>query len=250
MLRKYYKLVILIVGSVWAGFVLGSYKDSFLRRVLPFSDSYRGSVQQVSFADIADRVTPSVVSVVSTRIADAGQPHDGFEGLFPRRPEENGRRRSLGYGSGFILDRRGVVVTNGHVIDDSHHIAVRLNNGKEYAARLLGADPDTDVALLKVNVREALVPVQLGDSDQVRVGDWVMAVGNPFNYDHTVTVGVVSAKDRRIDDNPFERYIQTDASINYGSSGGPLFNARGQVVAINSAISTKGRGIGFSIPIN
>ena len=250
MLQKYYKLVLLVLGSVLAGFVLGSHKDSFLRRVFPFSESYRGGVHQVSFADIADRVTPSVVSVVSTRITDADQVHEGFEGLPLRRPEENGKRRSLGYGSGFILDRRGVVVTNGHVIDDSRHIAIRLNSGKEYTARLLGVDPDTDVALLKVNVGEPLVPVQLGDSDQVRVGDWVMAVGNPFNYDHTVTVGVVSAKDRKIDDNPFERYIQTDASINYGSSGGPLFNARGQVIAINSAISTRGRGIGFSIPIN
>ncbi len=250
MFQKYYKPAILVLGSVLAGFVLGSYKDSFLRKVMPFSYSSRGGVQQVSFADIADRVTPSVVSVVSTRIIDANQVHDGFDGWSPRRPEETGKRRSLGYGSGFILDGRGIVVTNGHVIDDSRHIAVRLNNGKEYAARLLGVDPETDVALLKVNVREPLAPVQLGDSDQVRVGDWVMAIGNPFNYDHTVTVGVVSAKDRKIDDNPFERYIQTDAAINYGSSGGPLFNAQGQVVAINSAISTKGRGIGFSIPIN
>jgi serine protease Do len=166
------------------------------------------------------------------------------------KPEENGKRKSLGFGSGFVVDGRGLILTNEHVIDDARHVTVRLFDGQEYPAELLGTDEQTDLAVIKINPKARLEPVRLGDSDRVRVGDWVMAMGNPYNYDHTVTVGIVSAKDRKIDDNPFERYIQTDAAINFGNSGGPLFNTRGEVVAINTAISTKGRGIGFAIPIN
>jgi serine protease Do len=249
--KRNFRLAAIILVSLLAGFFLGSTRDFLLQRLIPVSDSGQRRVRQVSFADISDRVAPSVVSVVSSRLVDVYQIREGYEGLAPGRPEGEGRQRSLGYGSGFILDGRGLIITSEHVIDDSRHITVRLYNGREYPANLLGVDREMDVALLRINASERLVPVQLGDSDQLRVGDWVMAVGNPYNYDHTVTVGVVSAKDRKIDDNnPFEQYIQTDAAINYGNSGGPLFNGQGQVVAINSAISTKGRGIGFSIPIN
>ncbi len=167
------------------------------------------------------------------------------------RPEdESGKRKSLGYGSGFILESRGLIVTNQHVIDDSRQIVVRLSDGSEYPADLIGADTETDLALMKIRPKHRLEAARLGNSDELRVGDWVMAVGNPYNYEHSVTVGVVSAKDRKIDENPFERYIQTDAAINFGNSGGPLFNARGEVVAITTAISTKGRSIGFAIPMN
>ncbi len=244
------RLTIIVAVSVLGGFFLGSYKEFLFQKIAPISSSSSKNIQPASFAEIADQVTPSVVSVVSTRVIDVNPLREGVEIPPNGRPDSEGRRRSLGYGSGFIIDGRGIIVTNEHVIDDSRHVVVRLHNGREYLAKLLGSDHETDVALLKINPRDGLLPVRLGDSDQLRVGDWVMAVGNPYNYEHTVTVGVVSAKDRKIDDNPFERYIQTDAAINYGNSGGPLFNGSGEVVAINSAISTRGRGIGFSIPIN
>ncbi|MSO22809.1 MAG: PDZ domain-containing protein [Acidobacteria bacterium] len=174
-----------------------------------------------------------------------------MESWYPLRPEdESGKRKSLGYGSGFILESRGLMVTNQHGIDNSRKIVVRLSDGSEYPADLIGADTETDLALMKIRPKQRLEAARLGNSDEVRVGDWVMAVGNPYNYEHSVTVRVVSAKDRKIDENPFERYIQTDAAINFGNSGGPLFNARGEVVAITAAISTKGRNIGFAIPMN
>jgi serine protease Do len=237
--------------SALVGFFLGNLSPFSLRSVNPFVHSKVGSVEQVSFADVAQRVNASVVSVVSTKIVDLNQVHDDMEFWYPLRPDdESGKRKSLGYGSGFILESRGLVVTNQHVIDDSRQITVRLSDGSEYPADLIGSDTETDIALMKIRPKHRLEAARLGNSDELRVGDWVMAVGNPYNYEHSVTVGVVSAKDRKIDENPFERYIQTDAAINFGNSGGPLFNARGEVVAITTAISTKGRNIGFAIPVN
>ena len=244
------KLVLFIGVSLLLGFFIGNLTDFSVRRLNPFSKLGNSVVSQISFADVADRVNPSVVSVVSTKILDLNQLHEGFEFWSPLKPEENGKRKSLGFGSGFVVDGRGLILTNEHVIDDARHVTVRLFDGQEYPAELLGTDEQTDLAVIKINPKARLEPVRLGDSDRVRVGDWVMAMGNPYNYDHTVTVGIISAKNRKIDDNPFERYIQTDAAINFGNSGGPLFNTRGEVVAINTAISTKGRGIGFAIPIN
>ncbi|PYV87303.1 MAG: serine protease, partial [Acidobacteria bacterium] len=244
------KLVLFIGVSLLLGFFIGNLTDFSVRRLNPFSKLGNSLVSQISFADVADRVNPSVVSVVSTKILDLNQVHEGFEFWSPLKPEENGKRKSLGFGSGFVVDGRGLILTNEHVIDDARHVTVRLFDGQEYPAELLGTDEQTDLAVIKINPKARLEPVRLGDSDRVRVGDWVMAMGNPYNYDHTVTVGIISAKNRKIDDNPFERYIQTDAAINFGNSGGPLFNTRGEVVAINTAISTKGRGIGFAIPIN
>jgi serine protease Do len=243
------RLAWVIGTSILLGFLLGNLTDFSVRRLNLLSRSGT-SVNPTSFADVADRVNESVVSVVSSKIIDLNQLHEGFEFWSPLKPEEDNKRKSVGYGSGFVVDRRGLVLTNEHVIDDSRHIIVRLFDGQEYAAELLGTDQETDLAVLRINPKNRLEPVRFGDSDHLRVGDWVMAVGNPYNYDHTVTVGIVSAKDRKIDDNPFERYIQTDAAINFGNSGGPLFNTKGEVVAINTAISTKGRGIGFAIPIN
>jgi serine protease Do len=247
------KLIAIISVSILVGFLLGNFTDHSFVPFDPFLKSGKKSVSQVSFAEVSDRVNESVVSVISTKIVDFTQIHEGFEGFEfwpPARSEEDGKRKSLGYGSGFVIDNRGLIVTNDHVIDDARHITIRMYDGKEYSAELLGTDKETDLALLKIESGVRLLPAHMGDSDQLRVGDWVMAVGNPYNYEHTVTVGVVSAKNRKIDDNPFERYIQTDAAINFGNSGGPLFNTQGEVVAINSAISTKGRGIGFAIPIN
>ncbi len=243
------KLGLAIVTSLALGFIFGNLPDSSGRKILRFSGVWNDQVK-VSFADVAESVSKSVVSVISTKIIDLNQMHEGFELWSPMRPEQDGKRKSLGFGSGFVIDEQGLIVTNEHVIDDARQITVRLFDGDEYRGTLLGMDKETDLALIKISSQKRLVAVRLGDSDVLRVGDWVMAVGNPYNYEHTVTVGVVSAKDRKIDDNPFESYIQTDAAINVGNSGGPLFNADGEVVAINSAISTKGRGIGFAIPIN
>jgi serine protease Do len=245
------KWVLVVAVSALAGFFLGNLSPFSVRSLSPFAPSSMNSVDQVSFADVAQRVNPSVVSVVSTKIVDLNQVNEEMESWYPLRPEdESGKRKSLGYGSGFILESRGLIVTNQHVIDDSRQIVVRLSDGSEYPADLIGADTETDLALMKIRPKRRLEAARLGNSDELRVGDWVMAVGNPYNYEHSVTVGVVSAKDRKIDENPFERYIQTDAAINFGNSGGPLFNARGEVVAITTAISTKGRSIGFAIPMN
>lgn len=242
--------MLVVAVSALGGFLLGNLSEFSVRSADPFSRKAASSVEQVSFADVAERVNASVVSVVSTKIVDLNQLHDDMEFWYPLKPDENRKRKSLGFGSGFILESRGLVVTNQHVIDDSRNITVRLFDGSEYPAELLGADPETDLALMRIKPKKRLTAARLGNSDQLRIGDWVMAVGNPYNYEHSVTVGVVSAKDRKIDENPFERYIQTDAAINFGNSGGPLFNARGEVVAITTAISTKGRNIGFAIPIN
>ena len=243
--------LLVAVLSALVGFFLGSFSPFSIRHFSPFVSSGTSSVEQVSFADIAQRVNPSVVSVVSTKIVDLNQVPEDMDFLYPLRPEDDsGKRKSLGYGSGFIFESRGLVVTNQHVIDDSREIIVRLSDGSEYPADLIGADTETDLALMKIRPKRRLEAARLGNSDQLRVGDWVMAMGNPYNYEHSVTVGVVSAKDRKIDENPYERYIQTDAAINFGNSGGPLFNARGEVIAITTAISTKGRNIGFAIPMN
>ena len=228
---------ILAVGiSALLGFFLGNRSQLSLKRGNPFDRVNSGRVEQVSFADLAERVNASVVSVVSTKIVDLNQMHEDLEFWNPLKPDENTKRKSLGFGSGFIIEGRGLIVTNQHVIDSSANITVRLFDGAEYSAEMLGIDEESDLALMRIKPKKRLSPVKLGDSDQLRVGDWVMAVGDPFNYDHSVTVGVVSAKDRKIDDNPFERYIQTDAAINFGNSGGPLFNARGEVVAIATEI--------------
>src|SRR5262249_59512179 len=170
------------------------------------------------------------------------QMHENFEFWTPLKPEENSRRKSLGYGSGFVIDGRGLILTNEHVIDDSRHVTVRMIDGEEYAARLLGTDPETDLAVLKISPKKRLQPVRFGNSDRLRVGDWVMAVGNPYNYDHTVTVGIVSAKDRKIDNNPFYNYIHTDPAINFGSSGGAVFKTPGRGFCIHKSPSTSGRG--------
>ncbi len=239
-----------IVVSIILGFLLGSSSQRRIRGFKFLSSPSVDRVTQVSFADVAEKVTPAVVSVVSTKIVDLNDVHDELEFWYPLRPDDNSKRKSLGFGSGFVVESGGLIVTNQHVIEDSRNIMVRFYDGSEYPAELLGADPETDLALMKVKPKSRLEKVSLGDSDHLRVGDWVMAVGNPYNYEHSVTVGVVSAKDRKIDENPYESYVQTDAAINFGNSGGPLFNANGEVVAITTAISTRGRNIGFAIPIN
>jgi serine protease Do len=195
-----------------------------------------------SFAEIAQRVNPSVVNV--TVIEDQLPPShpsldtDALPGV-PRRGE----------GSGFVVDPDGYILTNHHVVASPDHIRVRLADKRELPATLVGSDPSTDLALLRVSARN-LPALPLGDSDRLRVGEWVCAIGNPYRFDHSVTVGVVSSKGRKIYDPSFDAYIQTDAAINPGNSGGPLVNAAGEAIGISSAVSLQGQGIGFAVPSN
>jgi serine protease Do len=195
-----------------------------------------------SLADVVARVNPAVVHV--DVIEDAGDnPHEGIDDApaldLPRRGE----------GSGFIVDPDGYILTNHHLVPHAGRIRVRLADKRELHAVRVGSDPSTDLALLKVQAK-GLPSVQLGDSDKLRVGDWVCAIGNPLEFDHTVTAGVVSSLGRKIFNQSFDAYIQTDAAINPGNSGGPLVNMQGEAVGINAAVSSEAQGIGFAVPIN
>jgi serine protease Do len=209
-----------------------------------------------SFAGAVRAVTPAVVNIFSTRVVRgpglSGDPaEDFFRRFFGEGPPRAQRQQSLG--SGFIIDRDGYIVTNAHVVQQADQVRVKLAGGEEYEAEVVGADPKTDVAVIKIKPRKALPVVRLGDSDALEVGDWVIAIGNPFGLAETVTAGIVSAKGRVIGAGPYDDFIQTDASINPGNSGGPLVNTRGEVVGINTAIFSRSGGsvgIGFAIPIN
>ena len=211
-----------------------------------------------SLRGLVKETKPSVVNISTTTLVkgiDAGNPFNGFSGnndLFDRffkdAPTREFKQTSLG--SGFIIDKDGYILTNNHVVEKASSIKVRLSDDKEYGAKVVGKDVKTDIALIKINAKNNLPVAAMGDSDKIEVGDWVMAVGNPYGLDHTVTVGIVSAKGRVIGQGPYDDFIQTDASINPGNSGGPLFDLGGRVVGINTAIISGGQGIGFAIPIN
>jgi serine protease Do len=208
-----------------------------------------------SFADIAERLNPAVVNIDATM---TGTPtRRRYDSSLPGAPEPERRRPApdreaprRGAGTGFIIDPSGYILTNHHVIADSSRISVRLTDGRTLRARRIGSDPDTDIALIKVESPRPLPHAALGDSDELRVGEWVLAIGNPLAYEHTVTVGVVSYIGRKLFDSALDQYIQTDAAINFGNSGGPLINARGEVIGINAAISSRAANIGFAVPIN
>lgn len=176
-------------------------------------------------------------------------PFEDFFGPFSRR-ERRSVPKQRGMGSGFIIDRNGYIVTNNHVVEGAETIVVTLSDSKEYDAELIGRDPKTDLALLKMDPSRDLTPLVMGDSDALSVGEWVVAIGSPFGLEQTVTAGIVSAKGRVIGAGPYDDFIQTDASINPGNSGGPLINMEGEVIGINTAIVAGGQGIGFAIPIN
>ena len=213
-----------------------------------------------SFADLAERLMPSVVNISTTQtVVTRSNPFPGFE--FPPgspfgdmfkefgTPQE---RQSSALGSGFIIDEKGIVVTNNHVIDGAEDIVVQVNGEKKFNAKVIGADPLSDIAVLQLDTKEKFIPVKFGDSDKARIGDWVIAIGNPFGLGGTVTSGIISARNRSIGLSRYEDYIQTDASINSGNSGGPLFDMNGDVIGINTAILGRSGnvGIGFSIPSN
>ncbi len=214
------------------------------------------------FVDIVKREKPAVVNIYTTQTpkrpriphgqqGQGGDPFDLFNEFYgnemPQVP-----RHSLG--SGFIIDKEGYIFTNNHVVERADEVKVKLNNGKEYDAQIVGTDPETDIALIKIQADKDLPVVDLGDSDQIDVGEWVLAIGNPFGLSQTVTVGVVSALGRDIGAGRYDNYIQTDASINPGNSGGPLIDINGKVIGINGAILPGNQGgnigIGFAIPIN
>ncbi len=219
--------------------------------------------EPVSFADLAERLSPAVVNISTTTIVkgrggslfgnDMPLPNffgrdDFFRKFFEDAPEREFKQKSLG--SGFIISSDGYIFTNNHVVEKADKIKVKLAGGKEYDAEVKGKDPTTDIALIKIKPEGSLPVVELGDSDKLRIGEWVFAIGNPFGLEHTVTAGIVSAKGRVIGSGPYDNFIQTDASINPGNSGGPLFNMEGKVIGINAAIVAHGHGIGFAIPIN
>ena len=229
--------------------------------ILAFSFSVQSNSKSVpaSFADLAERLMPSVVNISTTQTVKTTSnpfpfqfpPGSPFEDMFKEfgTPQE---RKSSALGSGFIIDEKGIVVTNNHVIQNAEDIIVRVNGDKDYKAKVIGADPLSDIAVLQLETKDKFTPVRFGDSDKARIGDWVIAIGNPFGLGGTVTSGIISARNRSIGLSRYEDYIQTDASINSGNSGGPLFDMNGDVIGINTAILGRNGsiGIGFSIPAN
>ncbi|MBW2273439.1 MAG: DegQ family serine endoprotease [Deltaproteobacteria bacterium] len=209
-----------------------------------------------TFADLAERVSPAVVNIRTQQTVTGGghgmqSPFDEFFGGNPFHggpsPREHKRQ---GEGSGFVISNDGYIVTNAHVIEDADRITVAFLDGKELDATVVGRDPKTDIALIQVETEEKLVALPLGDSEAIRPGDWVVAIGNPFGLEHTVTAGIVSAKHRMIGQGQYDDFIQTDAAINPGNSGGPLINLAGEVIGINTAINPRANTIGFTVPIN
>jgi len=253
--------VISFVGVVHFSFAAA--KSSKFYRLASTRDA---SGAPASFADLVDKLKPAVVNISTSKIIKSGGTRgqrspfgddffdrffggdEFFRRFFGDSPQRQFKQRSLG--SGFIISRDGYIFTNNHVVEKADKIRVRLSSGKEYDARVVGKDAKTDIALIKIKAANHLPVVEFGDSDRLRVGDWVIAIGNPFGLEQTVTVGIVSAKGRVIGAGPYDNFIQTDASINPGNSGGPLFSVDGKVVGINTAIVAQGQGIGFAIPVN
>jgi len=262
--QTYYSLAAIVVAAVLFGMVIAGGLD-----LTPPVDADRNTqgqpvmetIASPDFATLADRVVPSVVSVTIKDVQDPSDrnsrmPRDPFHEFFrgPQTPDDEPLvRRSAG--SGFFISGDGEIVTNYHVIEDADEIEIELVDGLQFEAEVIGRDEATDLALLKVKKPDRdFAYLALGESEAVRVGEWVMAVGNPLNMDHTVTVGVVSAKGRVLglsrEGTSFENYIQTDAAINLGNSGGPLVNTRSEVIAINTAINARGQNLGFAVPVN
>jgi len=252
-------IVAFLVGVIIAGeFTPARVVSSAPRPVAPRADKARlsaatASPMLVNFADVAERINSAVVNIDSTsKGADARDPRSFFHREGPGEapgPRDLDTPRQ-GSGSGFLIDREGFILTNYHVIEAAERITVTLADGRAFRGEVIGTDPAIDVALLKIAGSRDLPEAPLGDSDELRVGEWVCAIGNPLGYVHSVTVGVVSFIGRKLFDASLDDYIQTDAAINFGNSGGPLINSRGEVIGINSAISSRASNIGFAVPIN
>ena len=232
-------LVSLLSG---AGLAAGSPTvDAGSERIAPMSTP--------DFATLAERVSPAVVSIRTSRTVNAGASRQ-----FPFRRQgpwsRSGPQEISSLGSGFVISADGYIVTNNHVIEGVDTIEAAFSDGRELEATVVGRDPKTDIALIKVQSETPLAWLPLGDSDAVRPGEWVAAIGNPFGLDHTVTAGIISAKHRNIGHGNYDDFIQTDAAINPGNSGGPLLNLNGEVIGINTAINPRANTIGFTVPIN
>jgi serine protease Do len=258
------KLTLGIVVLVLAGFIWGFGLQQETVAKAPTPVDSKVQMVPMNFAVLAQEAKPGVVNIRTVRTMKGGGPvsrnffgnpfggkdpsHEFFGPFSKRGPSRDFKQRSLG--SGFILNKDGYVVTNNHVIENADEIKVKFANGKEHDAELVGRDPNTDLALIKIEGSSDLVPLKMGNSDTLDVGSWVVAIGSPFGLEQTVTAGIVSAKGRVIGAGPYDNFIQTDASINPGNSGGPLLNMNGEVVGINTAIVAQGQGIGFAIPVN
>jgi len=252
-----YILVLAMVGLlIGAGLQVATASEDSPVRMIP-----------ANFSELAEKARPAVVNIRTVKTVKGGGPvfrhffGDPFGGKNPFEdfrgphaeggPSRNFKQQSLG--SGFIIGREGYIVTNNHVIENADQIKVKLAMGKEFDAKVVGRDPKTDLALIKIEASDDLTPLEMGDSDRLRVGTWVVAIGSPFGLEQTVTAGIVSAKGRTLGAGPYDDFIQTDASINPGNSGGPLINMKGEVIGINTAIFSQGGGnvgIGFAIPVN
>lgn len=259
-------LVLVALLSVMAGVIMTARFDVMVRSEAQDFWTEGAAAQDgqhgpESFVDLAKKLSPAVVNISTTQVVkerlmpfpEFRSPFDDFFGQPPfgggEAPEREFKRQSLG--SGFIINKEGYIVTNYHVIENASEIVVTFaDTKKDYEAEIVGQDAKLDLALIKIEAEETLPVAPLGDSDDLEIGEWVMAIGNPFGLGGTVTAGIVSQKGRVIGAGPYDNFIQTDASINPGNSGGPLFNMRGEVVGINTAIYAGGQGIGFAIPIN
>ena len=204
----------------------------------------------ISVADVAEQAVKGVVNIRTTQYIPNKDPNlDLYQFFMNGRIPQNQATHSVG--SGAIIDRKGRILTNYHVIEHASSIEILLSTGKQkHRAKVIGTDPKTDLALLQIDANIPFVPLDLGDSDALRIGDAVLAIGNPFGYSHTVTSGIISAKGRVLGSGPYDNFLQTDASIHPGNSGGPLIDTRGRLIGINTAVSNEGAGIGFAIPIN
>jgi len=276
-MRKTIGLKMLIVAALVTAFLLGTVPGVRLQLPLTgitpnISNSARASLAAASsqqgqgllnFVSLAKRLSPAVVNISTTQVSAEApfsqspfgeeDPFSEFRRRFFGGPFPRGPSRQMSLGSGFIIDREGLILTNNHVVENAEKIVVRLSDEREFEATVVGKDLKTDIAVIKINAKGDLPVAPLGDSRRLEVGEWIVAIGNPFGLEHTVTAGIVSAKGRRIGAGPYDNFIQTDASVNPGNSGGPLINLRGEVVGINTAIFSRGGGnigIGFATPIN
>ena len=268
--KPFRKLSLVIMILALTGFIWGCGLENELEAKSKPEIESKTLMVPVNFSELAQKVRDGVVNIRTVKTIKGGGPvfrhffgnpfgqknpfgdSDRFNDFFGPRHEEGPSRdfkqRSLG--SGFIIDKAGYIVTNNHVIENADQIKVKLADEREFEAELVGRDPNTDLALIQIKDASDLVSLQLGDSDALSVGSWVVAVGSPFGLEQTVTAGIVSAKGRTLGSGPYDDFIQTDASINPGNSGGPLLNMNGEVVGINTAIVANGQGIGFAIPVN
>jgi serine protease Do len=262
--KRYLLAPVLVSVLVGTGYGISKVVKTPDAAAAPAAKSAEIPMVPANFTELAETVRPGVVNIQVVKkvknVAFGSRDFSGnpfgedspFGDFFG--PYSQGNRspapEQRGVGSGFIMSRDGYILTNNHVVEDADQIKVKLANGKEYNGKIVGRDPKTDLAVVKIDGATDLHPLALGNSDDLKVGSWVVAIGSPFGLEQTVTAGIVSAKGRVIGSGPYDNFIQTDASINPGNSGGPLINTRGEVVGINTAIVAEGKGIGFAIPVN